>query len=277
MKNPNFGLNPTPEDPRDFSLGGYDPLPQLDELPSEFRLPFIVKNQGSTDWCSAYASCAASEVQENTELEPGYSFAASKDLTGDPESWGQNLRSACDAHRKYGALAIKDFHADVSGDKRLFDTWKSYYPVAQNHKKKSYFKITGPYSDFDNIRAALFKYKTPIVIGIQFGYNLKDKYLRQPKEGFGHALAIIGFTTYDDGEPVLIVGNSYGKEAGDNGVHYIHKDVINHWAPLYGAYTFIDADPEVVKHNALYNIHASDNWIVQLWKTLTTFLTALYK
>lgn len=275
----NFGLQELPPDERDFSLGGFDRLPALKDLPLELRLPFIVKDQGETDWCSAFATCAASEVQEGVELEPGYSFAAGKELSGDVDAWGQNLRTACAAHQKYGALAIEDLDEDISERQaRHFDNWRRYLPEALQHRKQSYFKITGPYDHFDNIRAALHKYQTPAVVGITFGYDLGDPLLATTKPGFGHAMTVIGYTQRFEhlSGPTLIVGNSYGEEAGLNGVHYVTRSVINENVEKYGAFMFVDAAREDYEYNQQWGIKASDNWLMQFVKIGYTVLKSWY-
>lgn len=53
------------------------------------------------------------------ELEPGYSFAASKEISGDPDSWGQNLRDACKAHIKYGGLPAPNTIEGTEEEKTL--------------------------------------------------------------------------------------------------------------------------------------------------------------
>lgn len=272
----NHSLRTLPPDNRDFSLGAFKTLPELKDLPPSFRLPYRVKNQGDTDLCSAYATCAVSEAQEGFELIPEYTFASSKLITGDIEEWGQDLRSACKAHVKFGALAayeIPETFLDSTPEKlRDFATWQDYQSSAELHKKQSYFLVTGPYDAFDNIRATLYQYQTPIAIGIQFGYPLTQKTLNKIKTGYGHAMTVIGYEVDEDGEPVLIVGNSYGEEAGDRGVHYITREVINHWFDTYGAFTFVDVDPEQVKYNQKYGIRPGDNWLIQIGKVIKTFI-----
>lgn len=247
----NYGLQDLTPDDRDFQLGGFDTLPTI--LPEEFILPYNVKDQTSTDWCSAFATCAASEVQEEIELEPGYSFAASKELTGDPDTWGQNLRDACKAHQKYGALPRENMTERLYKlplkERRYWEHWKTLLPLALMHKKKSYFRVTGPNDDYDNIKASIYKYKTPVVTGITFGYPITQTHLEKVKDGFGHAMAIVGWTPTH-----LIILNSYGTKAGDKGVHYISREVVNHHASRFGAFTFLDVDPEDVnkKRSWLY-------------------------
>ena len=101
-------------------------------------------------------------------------------------------------------------------------------------------------------------------MGIIFGYPLEQVTLSTIKtNGYGHAMTVIGFK--DD---VLIVGNSYGKEAGDNGVHYITREVINHAVEKYGAYTFVDISREDAEYNLNHGIKQGDNWITQLVKLI---------
>ena len=274
----NYGLQVLPRDEQDFKLGAIDDLPALEDLPESFRLPFIVKNQGQTDWCSAYASCSVSEVQEGVELEPAYSFAASKEISGNVESWGQDLRSACKAHVKYGGLEktkAGDLAKGTREEKRHFSYWQDKTTEAEEHLKKSFFAISGQYDTFDNIRASLVKYNTPIMVGIQFGYKSTDILFNEIKKGTGHAMVIIGYTKYDDGQTVLIIGNSYGEEAGDNGVHYITRDVINYWVDIYGAFTFIDMDKETALYNLENGIKTGDNYLVQMIKVFLTVIKRL--
>lgn len=270
-----FGLRDLPEDTRDFSLGAIDDLPAPYTLPEHFRLPFTVKHQGSTDWCSAYATCSASEVQEEIELDPAYTFSATKEIMGDPEGWGADLRSACKSHVEYGALPVSELNNPnlTDKEKRYWHNWERFLISAKFYRKKSFFKITGPYDAFNNIKLSLYKYQTPIVIGILYGYKLEDIYFDEiKKNGYGHAMTVIGYTTYDTGEPVLIVGNSYGEEAGMQGVHFITKKVINHFVDRYGAYTFIDIEKDTAKSYLAKDIKLSDKWLTKLFKWIKNML-----
>lgn len=238
------GLTDLPHDDRDFSLGALYDLPPAESLPPSYILPYIVKHQGDSDFCSAYASCAASEVQEEIELEPAYSFAVSKSISGNVDAWGQNLRDAMKAHVKVGALpkTLSPYSVESKSDTflRRLENWNISERLTAPQKKKSYVKITGPYDAFDNIRASLIKFKTPIVTGIKFGYPVSEQYFDEPKEGTGHAMAVIGYRD----ENYLTLLNSYGGHAGNGGLHYVSRKVINTWAPKFGAYTFVDLSKE---------------------------------
>lgn len=261
-----------PKDDRDFQLGAFTKLPDLNELPETYRLPFTVKDQTTTDWCTAYATCATSEVQEGVLLEPAYSFAVTKHIQGNMDSWGADLRSAAKAHVKFGALpteVVATTTKELSlAEQRDYTNWERYDPLAHSYRKQSYFQVTGQYDVFDNIRATIHKYQTPVFTGIEFGYSIKTILLDKITSGYGHAMAIIGWTKFDDGQDVLIIGNSYGTKAGDSGVHYITREVINHWAGRYGAFTFIDTAPFDVRAG----IKETDNWFIRLCKTILYYV-----
>lgn len=237
-----FGLRELPEDKNDFTFGALGwRLPQLDMLPAEFELdrPFPIKHQGGTDFCSAYASCAMSEIQEGVELYPPYSFAASKAISGNVEEWGQDLRSAMKAHVKYGAMK--------AGKTTLVSRVLAEYPAGdKTYLKKSYFQTKGQYDAYDNIRASISKYKDAVEIGVIFSWPLSQYKLDTvAQNGFGHAMYVVGWT-----EEGLVVVNSYGNEAGKEGVHIMTREVINAFVGRFGAYMMIDIDPEDVKEQA---------------------------
>jgi len=252
MKN-NYGLQLLPEDKQDFDIVGfYGFLPDLEELPESFELPILeIKNQGGTDFCSAYASCGMSELQEGVQLYSPYSFAASKEISGGIEEWGQDLRSALKAHQKWGALALKDVPEGVKSlsDKALRD-FKVYShelrEKAYKYRKKSYFLTKGQYDAYDNIRASIWKFreqKRGVEIGLIFAWPLAQYKLDTiSQNGFGHALYITGW----DSEGLIAV-NSYGNAAGRAGKHRITREVIEAFVGRYGAYMMIDIDPEDVK------------------------------
>ena len=267
-----YGLRPLPHDKRDFQLGQFTVLPELSELPESFELttPFPVKYQGDTDYCSAYASCGVSELQENVELAPVYSFAVSKDISGDPSEWGQNLRDACKSHLR-GALPQKYF--EPTDRPRYLDSYPTDYAImAEKHRKKSYFSVTGPYDSFDNVRATIWKYreeKRAVLLGVIFSWKLEDYILTNPQpQGFGHAMYITGWDK--DG---LIVVNSYGEKAGKNGKHRIPRGTANSFIPRFGAFSFLDIDPDTAK-----TLLSRREWILaSLWGKIILFFKGLWQ
>lgn len=240
------GLRPLPDDHRDFHLGAIIELPALADLPATFSLGTpIIGDQladGNQDFCSAYATNGMSSFQEGVELEPGFTFAAGKSLSGDPDAWGQDLRTAFAAHQKVGAIDKASYNSGVlepQSRRRLTSYPQAVAAAASAHQKQSYFAVKGPYTPFDNIKATLYAYRAEsraVGFGIEFGWPLEQYLLDTlPKEGFGHAVYAFGWD-----ETGLLIANSAGLSAGRNGVHSIAREVVNHFVPKYGAFLFVD-------------------------------------
>lgn len=251
MAKDRFGLRELPKDSNDISFGAITVLPK--DLPESFSLPYLtVKNQGDTDYCSQYASCLASEYQEGVELIPEVTFAYSK--KDNPNDWGADLRSACKAQQKFGAVDVDSFDINtIPKDKQRFFT--EYPPeLAQNaltHAKKTYVRL---YS-FDDIVGALYKEKRAVLLGVIWSWRLGTYTIETYTDaGFGHAVCAIGWRTVD-GVRFLEIQNSYGIGAGKDGKHLIREDIINHFVERFGAFCFIDMDVEQAKE-----IHKRSVW-----------------
>jgi len=278
---PQGGLQPTIKDERDFQLGQITKLPPLEELPPEYKIEAIIKNQGGSDFCSAYMSCAMSEPQEGLALSSEYSFALSKEISGDLNDWGQQIRPALKAHTEVGGLerTLSPYTVDSKSSEFLRDikNWPDLKEEAYPHRKKSYFKITGQYDNFDNARASLWKFKSPIGTGVLYGWSLATKVFDIVLPGgFGHAMTMVGFTTLEDGREALIVQNSYGKEAGEGGYHYITREVYNYFSERYGAYMFVDIPKEQAKEMIEKGIILGDNWLIQLLKAFISLIKNIW-
>mgnify|MGYP001561716928 CR=1 FL=1 len=271
-----FGLQDTPDDHRDFELGAIIDLPDLKELPKKFSFtPLVIKDQLDTDLCSAFATDSASELQEGRVLEPMWTFAVSKKISGDPDKWGQNIRDALKSHVKYGALLAVDspFILETADkDKiRYIENWPDLFQKAIRQRKKSFFKVTGPYDHYDNIRASIWKFrdkKQAVVTGIKWHWASKEVVLTgTPEFGFGHLVAEIGWD-----ERGIKIQNSAGLKAGEGGCHYMPREEVNYYVAKYGAYMFVDLEPEDAKYYLDNGIKITDNWIVALWKALKSLL-----
>lgn len=268
------GLRPTLRDERDLKLGALYTLPDVATLPDEFLLPTFIYNQRDTDFCSACAACQMSYAQEDVVLSPEYSFAKSKELSEDVNEWGQDLRTAFKVHQKYGALEQRlspyDFDGNDSEFLRHIENWKivekKFNDVIEEHKKKSYFSVKGPYDHFDDIRAAMFKFKSAVGSGVDFGWPLSQAVLDTiPYDGEGHAIAYVGWT---EGGKYLWMANSYGTEAGAHGLHKVSREVVNHYVAIYDAFMFVD----IPKEDARYYIQTGTSpewpWPKQMWHTI---------
>lgn len=256
LRNKIGGLTELPPDSRDFALGQLVVYPKLSELPESFslvtpELNILDQNADENgDMCSAYTTCGISALQEGVDLFPPFSFAASKEISGEPESWGQNLRDAFAAHIKHGAIEpekVPDAEKNLTQNERRY--FKNYSLATKagaiQHIKKAYVMPKGIYDAYDNCRASLWLYrneKRAIGFGVEFGWTLDTYILSGTPSGFGHAMYITGWDK--DG---LEVVNSAGKNAGKNGFHRITRETIEEYVKKYGAYMYIDASPEEIK------------------------------
>jgi hypothetical protein len=275
MAKDKFGLRDITKDKRDLQLGALYFLPRLEDLPDSFDLkpPFPVKDQGNTDYCSAYSSCGVSELQEIVELYPEYSFALSKEISGDPDAWGQNMRDAMKAHQKYGGLPLEDVPEGVKSlsneSLRDFNVFSfELKEKAFKQRKKSYFTTKGQYDAFDNIRASIWQFrneKQGVIIGVGFSWSLSQYILDTIGQGYGHAMYLTGWDK--DG---LIAVNSYGESAGKNGKHRITREVINEFVGKYGAYMMLDIDPDEVKRQL-----TSKPCYVTIWEQIKLWISSI--
>lgn len=268
-----YGLKPLPFDERDFPMGAIVDLPKLEDLPESFEFPKnFVLDQGNTDYCTAFATDLASSYQEGIEPCPEWGFAASKYLSGDKDEWGQDLRSACKRHVKLGMLpkiyspySLKTHTDDFLRD---YDNWPDLTSKTLFHAKKTFFKVSGPYSSYDNIRATMIKLKIAPFIGLLWSWSLSDTELKDIKDnGFGHAVCVVGYNSKG-----LIIQNSAGESAGDGGRHTVSKEVINHFVEKYGAFAFLDLSPEEAKQMLEQGIKLGT---ASIFKSIWLFLKSL--
>lgn len=284
MKITNSGLQPTVPDSRDFKLGAITDLPKLSELPDNFLLPGIkIKDQRQTDFCTQFAACGMSELQEGVSLSPEWTFAMAKAFNNNVESYGEDLRTALAIHIKKGSVEASAVPFSVENKDKDFLRRLENYPnglgmSAIQHMKASYIKVEGPYDSFDDIRATIWKYraeKRGVAMGCIFSWAADDKILDTiDDDAGGHAMYYAGWATIK-GVMYLIVVGSYGEEAGDNGFYNMSRAVVNHYEKMYGAYMFSDLTPEQVKFMIQNGIKDRDNFVIQMYKQVITLLQTL--
>ena len=263
-KNKGYGLNPTPEDRRDFPNVPVFGFASPAELPDTYTVstPLIIKDQTDTDMCSAFALTAVSEDQERVALDPAYTFFKTKQIMGgDVDSWGADLRSACKSStRKYGGfLPMSRYGGNVpvfnsvardraarGDDFKNTDDW-----VAKKYSKQTYFAVVGERDAFDNMKSALWRTRDEersIFTGIDWNplWN-RAKLGRVEKvtdgQTYGHAVKMFGWELEDWGVFQL----SNGKEIGDGGIFTLHRDVINRFC-TYGSFTVMDLPRDVAEY-----------------------------
>lgn len=259
-------LLPLPQDDRDIVLGAVFSLGSITEVPKEsFDVTYFdyILDQGGTDFCSAYAGTYISSDQEEVALSPEYQFAKTKEIEGNPESWGANLRSACKSFLA-GSIPQEDWDHYFGKEARLDRSVvpyvtkhpKEWANLAKKYAKGSYWAITGREAKdmFDSIVLALWvnrKERGGAVAGLEWkapwlsetGGIIKTIY---PEQGFGHAINLVG-VKYIEGVPYIKARLSSGPGVGDKGFFYISREVINKYCPIYGVFMFKDLPKDEAK------------------------------
>lgn len=259
------GLHKLEHDERDFNLGGVYGFIDILEVPNEdFDVSNLfsgtIKDQGyESDLCTAYTTTSVSEDQEWIELSPEFQFFVTKLLSGNPEEWGANLRTACNSLVKYGSLPVEAY-SNMTGKSREFilnsKNWDdNAFFNASFYKKGSFFTVKGRYDTFDNIRCALWQHKKDRST-IATGALWRNDWIYAEngiipsvygEEGFGHAFKLRGQKIIN-GEPYIVAQLSNGDKVGDKGLFYFSRDVVNKEIGPYGLFMFKDISKEEVEY-----------------------------
>jgi hypothetical protein len=269
----NFGLLELPQDDRDFKLGAFFSLPK--KLPKSFSLkPPKVKNQGGSDMCSCFALSSMAEMMDRVDISPLWAFAVAKMITGSPESWGLNMRDAFKVWTKYGAVPEKDAEfkvTDVDNPKvRYYGNWVKAYPMRYDYGKESFWSVG---NSFEEIKQAIYKFKQPVAIGVIWSWKPKEKYLKKENSfngQFGHMMFAYGWKN-----DYLLIQNSWDESAGSKGRHYLHKEMVDKFAPMYGAMTWTDLPKDKAKYYLENEIKEGENWAYQLLKIILSQINKL--
>lgn len=259
-KNIKGGLKKERPDRRDFSFAGVFgkvEVPIGDFTVSE---PLEIKDQRDLDFCTGYSLASVSEDQEGVPLSPEFVFAMIKKQQGSWKSWGGGLREGCKVATKVGFAEKTDvqFVTPVEDLPRNFlANWNNYSVEsqikAQKHIKRSFVKVDGGPTIFDAIWTALWANRGQKQ-SVYTGVTWRPSWMSASKGiilnkiiqgGVGHAIKVFGIK-YFNGQPYLMVQNSYGKEVGDGGIFYFPREVVNREF-VYGAYQFVDMPPEEIK------------------------------
>lgn len=255
------GLRKLKGDIRDFNLGAIQKPIDVSGIPDFIVGEPIQKDQGNTDFCSAFATTSASELQEGVELNPFWQFAKTKEILGNWKEWGADLRTACKSLVDYGSLEETQVQGlEIINESRdIIANWQMWPGeldiYALTHKKQSYFAITkGAYSSiFEAIKAALWQNKDEKRIAI-VGALWKGEWTDAENgiipevygdNGTGHAFVFKGFK-HINGVPYLVAHLSNG-DIGDTANHafYFSESVVNREIGDYGIYMYVDFDPKI--------------------------------
>lgn len=274
MDNFKGGLIPQKKDERNIKVGAIFDLPPLSELPKEFILkPLEIKKQKRPDGCAGCAVASIKELQEGIILDENFAFLAGKAVSDYPDSWGLTLKEALKGSVEFGVPDKQIVETMKNENANTLDEYSELCLIeASRNRSNSYMEVKDM-SDtdvFDDIKRTIWyfrKQKRGVIIGINWDYNLKDIYLKDIKDkGVGHALTIIGFTEKDN-VPYLVAQNSFGRDVGDKGLHYISREVINSCVNKYGgAFTLVDMEREEAEEYIREKIKYSRNPLNKIFR-----------
>lgn len=265
-------------------------IPDFDLAPN-----LIVKDQGGSYMCTAFANSSASAIQEAVDLSPEYAFQKTNELMGQLHATGgADYFKALKVHQKFGCIEASQVPAqlqlDVSGQYVVENpqNWTTQYDVwATAHQKKAYLKCDQGDDLFDSILVAMYQsYQAYTASGKpsdlravsaafswlnQFQYasgGVVGNDTSQPTSaGSGHNIFFRGKKTID-GIEYLIVQNSYGVGYGDKGLFYFPRAVVNKYC--FFANTFEDLDPDEERANQY-------NFIQRIFTALVNAIRELVK
>lgn len=248
-------LRKIPYDARDYSHE--KTFGTVAALPSTLgRTPPRIKDQGTTSYCTAFATTSASEWQEGIELAEEYTTAKEGEIQGTPIYNGTDPRTALTSGTKYGYLAKEQSPLFFARDGWTAPAiWQNYPPKldgqAITHRKDSYYSVTKTYA---GIKQALYQAKEEdgvvIICGRWFAEWNNPIGGIVPTPGSTY-ITLHAYIAYDwimcsDGVERLKCQLSQGNGFGDSGVLYLSKECVdatfgNAWAGT-GAYIFRDAN-----------------------------------
>jgi len=182
---------------KDFSHKATFGSLDLSQLPKESILSSTILNQGFTNKCTAFASCAIQESEHNQPFDPDWYYFQEGLVNGQHSETGYDLRTCMKAGVKRG---FKPLNGGIPDD----------------FKEASYFRIDDPYNStdlFDDIRVALWiakDEKKTLCAGVNWrsNWNSPDGIIPSTDGSYtgGHCIKICGFTEIN-GVQYLIIQN----------------------------------------------------------------------
>lgn len=240
------GLLPTPKEKMKYDskriFGALDPS----ILPYEFSVgePLEIKNQGGTFCCVAFSLTSVSEDQEGIILEPAYTVKNISELAGS-KNWvwqGTSLDIGAKAALKGFIPRANSPYSTEKDEVLTYAEPANWMPlhdeIGQTHAKQAWFWIKEK-DMFNAIRSVLYMFKEE-KRSVQTGVIWCQEWTNQTHiDNYGtpiggHAIKIFGWKG-----DYLRIQNSYGKGIGENGTHWIHKNVVNKYLQ-FGALHFAD-------------------------------------
>lgn len=203
-------------------------------LPTDLLFLSAVLDQGQLPACTAYAATAVRDSMKNKLYDPQIQWDEELQFMGNPNADGANdTRVPMAVGVEIGFVPL--------GSPLPTDNASAWYAVTQNNG----------FDLFDSIRMAMFQTQNPLLLGLTWmnewtaalGGMIQDN--GQIVDG-GHCVKIAGWK-FLNGNPYLVIQNSWGTDAGDNGLFYFPREVVNACFGGFGIFYFSDTDNPTIK------------------------------
>jgi hypothetical protein len=215
-----------------------------------------------------------------------------KDMVGNPESFGGDLRDALSVPVKTGSIPLTARPSELVGKPlshlRYIANWRGIsdlLALAWRRRAKSYvfIKPTQGMDAFDTIAATMWYFlqkgdKRAAVFGTFWDWSLSQYVINTlwNNEHFGHAMTYIGKTTIN-GVKYLVVEQNYGPTAGRNGQHLFSREVVNASENIFGVGTFTSYTPDEIRTMVDNGYKADKNVLLSTMIALYKFLLDMRK
>ena len=183
---------------------------------SEEKLPEVL-NQGNVQCCIA---CVISEILSVMNSDKySVSYIYGKHRNEDSVNPGMLAESALKSMLNYGSIPYEIFPqlVEMPEAKEIVEAHPQWDSLAEKSKIKGYCRIrwNGDAEKLENIKLALINYQIPLLAISRSGF------------GASHCILIYGFEV-KNGEPYIMIQNSWGKEYGKNGRASVQLSKIDH-------------------------------------------------
>lgn len=233
-----LGANPSPQDSRDFSIARL--VAQVNVFPEEFVLPYNheIKNQGSINSCTcnsmSYCREILEEIQNSVYKKFSVGFLYGNRIDTDYQGTGWYPRELLNHVLNEGACEYDLFPYDEeypAVKDKLTQNKDVLMTNAYPHRISAYARI----NTLDEIKNALYLLKSPVTFILKvcpsfYQINKNNPIFTPPttsERWYGsHELTIVGYKQLN-GQEVLIVLNSWGKDWADGGYFYIPTSLLD--------------------------------------------------
>lgn len=257
----------------------------------------VILDQTDLDFCTAYCKCEIAYQEFGIRFDPLHFMAKIKQVRGEYQQPGANLRDAALASVRFGFLPIQyaPYTHDTGGPndkpRDFLANWANYPAaldsMAARYKMGSFFTLDGTGDAFDNIRSAMQLHRSERR-SVDFGLNWRPEWTASAKglivdsgyvasSGEGHDGDFIGQKTFPgESEPRLVWQQTWGPLYGDGGLFYFPRSVVNkEFLSGYGSFTYTKLSSDAAAWMIQNGIRDGDSWATQAWKVAATITRGL--